>query len=168
MGVVLLRKNPANSFFQLVAFASCSLSDKETRCSQTEREVLAVVFWCEPFKNYVYGLRFTVVTDHKPLLKLYSPSCSEPPTCIHRWSLRHQAFDFKLEYEPGLTNIADILSRKPFFDTPKVNEAEHFVNYVVSNSIPKTLTFHEIREATQNDQILAKVCDAINNNRWRF
>ena len=168
LGVVLLRKNPANSFFQLVAFASCSLSDKETRCSQTEREVLAVVFWCEPFKNYVYGLRFTVVTDHKPLLKLYSPSCSEPPTCIHRWSLRHQAFDFKLEYEPGLTNIADILSRKPFFDTPKVNEAEHFVNYVVSNSISKTLTFHEIREATQNDQILAKVCDVINSNRWRF
>ena len=29
------------------------------------------------------------------------------------------------------------------------------------------MTFHEIREATQNDQILAKVCDAITNNRWR-
>ena len=62
----------------------------------------------------------------------------------HRWSLRLQEFDFKLEYEPGLNNIADILSRKPFFDTPKVNKAEHFVNYVVSNLIPKTLTFHEI------------------------
>ena len=107
-----------------------------------------MVFSCEQFKNYVYGLRFTVVTDHKPLLKLYSPSCSEPATGIHRWSLRLQEFHFKLEYEPGLNNIADILSRKPFFDTPKVNEAEHFVNYVVSNSIPKTLTFHEIREAT--------------------
>ena len=82
----------------------------------------------------------------------------------HRWSLRLQEFDFKLKYEPGLNNIADILSRKPFFDTPKVNKAEHFVNYVVSNLIPKTLTFHEIQEATQNDQILAKVCHAINNN----
>ena len=29
------------------------------------------------------------------------------------------------------------------------------------------MTFHEIREATQNDQILAKVCDVITNNRWR-
>ena len=75
----------------------------------------------------MYGLRFTVVTDHKPLLKLYSPSCSEPETGIHRWSLRLQEFHFKLEYEPGLNNIADILSRKPFFDTPTVNEAEHFV-----------------------------------------
>ena len=168
LGAALLQKNPANSFFQPVPFASRSLSNAETRYSQTEREALAVVFSCEKCKNYEYGLRFTIVTNHKPLLKLYSPSCSEPPTRIHRWSLRLQEFDFKLEYEPGLNNIADILSRKPFFDTPKVNEAEHFVNYVFSNSIPETLTFHEIREATKSDQILAKVCDAICNNRWRF
>ena len=164
LGAVVRQKNPANSFCQPVAFASRSLSEAETRCSQTEREALAVVFSCERVKNYLYGLRFTVVTDHKPLPKLYSPFCSEPPTRIHRWSLRH----FKLEYELGLNNIADILSGKPFFDTPTVNEAEHFVNYVVSNSMPKTLTFHEIREATQNNHILGKVCDAINNNRWRF
>ena len=37
-----------------------------------------------------------------------------------------------------MNNISDILSRKPFFDTPKANEAEHFVNYVASNSLPKT------------------------------
>ena len=67
-----------------------------------------------------------------------------------------------------MNNIADILSRKLFFGTPKVNEAEHFVNNVVSNSVPKTLKFHEIREATQNDEILLKVCDTINNNRWSF
>ena len=54
LGVALLQKIPGNSFFQLVAFSRCSLSDTETRCSQTKREALAVVFWCEPFKNYVY------------------------------------------------------------------------------------------------------------------
>ena len=67
-----------------------------------------------------------------------------------------------------MNNIADILSRKQFFDTLKVSEVEHFVNYVVSNSIPKTLQFHETRETTQNNQILTKVCNAIINNRWRF
>ena len=67
-----------------------------------------------------------------------------------------------------MNNIADVLSRILFFGTPKVNEAEHFVNNVVSNSIPKTLKFHEIREASQNDEILIKVSDTINNNRWSF
>ena len=92
----------------------------------------------------MYELQFTVVTDHKLLLKLYSPSCSELPTHTHRWSLRLQEFNFKLEYKPELNNIADILSRKTFFDTPKSNEDEHFVNYVVSNLTPKKLAFHEI------------------------
>ena len=40
-----------------------------------------------------------------------------------------------------MNNIADILSGKPIFDIPKVNEAEHFVNYVVSNLY---LKLHEI------------------------
>ena len=96
LDAILFQKNPANSFFQPVAFASRSLSDAETRYSQTEREALAVVFSCKRFKNYVYGLRFLVMTDHKPLLNLYSPSCSELPTRIHSWSLRSQEFDFKL------------------------------------------------------------------------
>ena len=67
-----------------------------------------------------------------------------------------------------MNNIADILLRKSSFDTPKVNEAGHFINYIVLNSIPKSLKFHEIREAIQNDQILTRICDVIINNRWRF
>ena len=30
------------------------------------------------------------------------------------------------------------------------------------------MKLHEIREATQNDEVLTKVCDAITNNWWRF
>ena len=83
--------------------------DTETRYSQIERKALTVVFSCEQFKSYIYGLQFTVAIDHKLLLKLKSPSCSELPTRIHRWSLRLQEFDFKLEHEPGINNITDIL-----------------------------------------------------------
>ena len=144
LGAVLLQKNE-NGLFQPIAFASRSLTDVESRYSQTEREALAVVFSCERFKNYVYGLKFTIATDHKPLLKLYSPTCLLPPTRIHRWALRLQEFYFDLGYEPGFKNIADILSRKPYFDPPKRNEAEHFINYVVTNAIPKTVTFTEIQ-----------------------
>ena len=53
-----------------------------------------------------------------------------------------------------MNNIADVLLRKQFFNTPRVTKAEHFVNFVVSNSVPKTLKFHKSREATQIDVIL--------------
>lgn len=46
--------------------------------------------------------------------------------------------------------FAEILGIKPFFNTPKLNEAESFVDNVVSNSIFKSLKFHEIWDATQN------------------
>ena len=40
--------------------------------------------------------------------------------------------------------FAEILGIKPFFNTPKLNEAESFVDNVVSNSIFISLKFHEI------------------------
>ena len=55
LGAVLLQKDPANGFFQPVAFSSCSSLNVETIYSETEREALAVVFSCEQFKNCVYG-----------------------------------------------------------------------------------------------------------------
>ena len=61
MGVVLMQAGKP------IAFASKSLSDCETRYSNIEREVLAVVFGCERFHTYVYGMWFTLQSDHKPL-----------------------------------------------------------------------------------------------------
>ena len=43
-----------------------------------------------------------------------------------------------------MNHIADILSRKPFFHTPKVNKAEHIVDYVVLSSVLTVFIFHEI------------------------
>lgn len=67
-----------------------------------------------------------------------------------------------------MNSITGILTTVPFLYTPKVNAAEHFVIYVISSCIPKTLKFLEIRETTQNYQILTKVCDAIDKNQWKF
>ena len=117
LGAVLVQQN-ADKSFSPIAFASRSLTDVESRYSQTEREALGIVFGCERFKHFVYGIAFTVETDHKPLLTLYSPRCQDPPTRIYRWALRLQDFDFHLVFKAGKSNIADILSRKPFYPPP--------------------------------------------------
>ena len=57
---------------QIVRYASRALTDVEKRYSQTDREMLAVVYGVEHFHMYLYGSDFTVITDHKPLLGLIS------------------------------------------------------------------------------------------------
>ena len=56
-----------------VCFASRSLLPAERNYPQVEREALAIVFGLKHFHNYLWGIpKFHVVTDHKPLLGLFS------------------------------------------------------------------------------------------------
>ena len=53
---------------KVISYASRALSDVKSRYSQTEREMLAIVWALEHFHLCLYGSEFTIVTDHKPLL----------------------------------------------------------------------------------------------------
>ena len=51
-----------------VCYASRSLSDTKRRYRQTEKEALALVWSCERFNSYLYGVpKFDLVTDHQAL-----------------------------------------------------------------------------------------------------
>ena len=98
-----------------------SLSEEEGRYSQTEQEALGVVGACEHFKMYLLGSKFRLITDHKPLVHIYSNGRFKPTLRIERWSLRPQPYDFQIVYEPGASNIDDPMSRLPISsDLPKV------------------------------------------------
>lgn len=53
---------------QPIGFRSRTLSSAEPNYAQVEREALVVVFGTTKFRN-----KFTLVTDHKPLVRLFSP-----------------------------------------------------------------------------------------------
>ena len=78
-----------------VCFASRTLLPAERNYPQVEREALAIVFGLKHFHNYLWGIpKFRVVTDHKPLLGLFSANkaiSSLASERIQRWSLMLQA-----------------------------------------------------------------------------
>jgi hypothetical protein len=50
-----------------ISFASRSLNKAETHYTTSEKELLAIVYALKYFRPYLYGHRFKIVTDHKPL-----------------------------------------------------------------------------------------------------
>ena len=54
-----------------IAFASRSLAPAEKRYSQLEKEGLAIIFGIKKFHMYLFGRRFEIWSDHKPLQHLF-------------------------------------------------------------------------------------------------
>lgn len=151
-----------------MAYASRSLSDTETRYSQTEREALAIVWACERFHLYVYGMVFKVVTDHKPLVPMFNNPRAQLPARIERWQLRLQPYTVTVKYSPGKHNPADFLSRHPLPSEQVTvrHKADEYVNYILDNAVPKSFSTSDIAKATQDDQALQKIQKAIHTGKW--
>ena len=65
LGACLIQQHKGKD--QPIAFASKSLTDAETRYTNIERELLAIVFACQCFSTYLLGRGFVAESDHKPL-----------------------------------------------------------------------------------------------------
>lgn len=93
-----------------IAYASRTLSDTEQRYATIEKELLSIVWAIKYFRPYLYGKRFTIYTDHRPLTWIMS--IKDPNSKLTRWRLRLAEYNFNVEYKKGKANTnADALSR---------------------------------------------------------
>lgn len=67
-----------------IAYASPTLTKCERNCRITEREWLADAWAVAKFRHYIYGLRFSIVTDHHALSWL--SSFNDPSGRLGHWS----------------------------------------------------------------------------------
>lgn len=94
-----------------IAFASRTLNSTENKYATNEKEALAIIWAVKKYQPYLYGNKFTLVTDHKPLTFIKS---SEKNSKILRWRLELENYDYDVVYKEGKTNVvADALSRMP-------------------------------------------------------
>ena len=107
-----LRQSDSQGNEHIVAMASRSLTDAESRYSNIERECLAVTYGLEKFEYYLLGRNVTVETDHSPLEQIFKRNINEAPGRLQRLLLRCLRFDVNVQYKPGRSiPVADALSR---------------------------------------------------------
>lgn len=110
LGAVLLQEYDEQ--WLPVAYASRALTSAESRYAQIEKELLASMYACERFHQYVYGQAFEVETDHKPLVSIMSKPLNDCPVRIQRMLIRLQKYDIHVMYTQGkYMYTADTLSR---------------------------------------------------------
>ena len=70
----VLQQSQTNGEWRPICFASRFLSDFESKYSIIGLELLAIVWAVEHFRNYVYGVLFKIISDHKALLSVLKPN----------------------------------------------------------------------------------------------
>ena len=144
-----------------ICFSSRSLTKAERNYSQLEKEALAMVFAMKKFHNYLWGQQFTVITDHKPLLGIFSPDKAIPPMAsgrLQRWALILQSYRFKLIHRSGaVLGTADALSRLPLPTVgdavPILGEWQNLINFLDHSPV----TAATVANQTRTDPNLSKV-----------
>lgn len=93
-----------------IAFASKAFTKGEANKSTIEKELTAIHWAVKHFRPYVYGYRFTIRTDHKPLIYIFS--LKNPSSKLTRMRLDLEEYSFDIEYIKGSLNVvSDALSR---------------------------------------------------------
>lgn len=131
-----------------------------------EREALAIVFGIKKFHQYLFGRRFSLLTDHRPLTLLLGPKRGIPVLAesrLQRWAIQLSAYQYDIEYRASEDHAnADALSRLPRKTVEEPDdwsvEADQ-VNRVQMQRAP--INVSQIREATRGDPVLSRVMHCI-------
>lgn len=144
-----------------IAFASRTLKPSERNYAQVEKEALSLVFGVCKFHSYLYGRKFTLVTDHKPLTTILGPKNGVPPIAaarLQRWALKLAAYNYEIEFRSTDKHAnADGLSRLPLNHVEPLGYTSEptVFNLQQIGSLPVTAA--KLAAATRNDKVLSRV-----------
>src|SRR5690606_2636164 len=86
-----------------ISFIARSLQEHERKYSATKKELLGVVYALKKFQTYLWGNKFTLYTDHRALLFMFTQKNLNP--MLTSWFDTLLEYNFLIEHRPGIRNI---------------------------------------------------------------
>ena len=109
LGGILCQRDE-NGIERPLQYISAKFTPGQRKWATIEKEAYAVVYCLKKLRAYLLGSEFTVFTDHKPLLSLFTKEMIN--TRIQRWAVLLAEYGAKVKYRKGKNNVrADMLSR---------------------------------------------------------
>lgn len=134
-----------------IAFVSATLFPADRKYSQVKREALGLKFAITKFNTFIYGRKFTLVTDNKPSQKILGPKTNIlfwAAQRLQRCALLLANYDYHFICESNL-RCADMLSRLPL--------EEGTGDSILQITIPEPLSSLDIETKTIKDPVLSRV-----------
>ncbi|KII73675.1 hypothetical protein RF11_09419 [Thelohanellus kitauei] len=137
-----------------IAYTSKILTSAQRNYAQTHKEALSIIYGLRKFNQFLYEIRFVIVTDHKPLLATFNSRGDNNTLVANRLAQMQiglNNYDYEIQYRATKDHgNSDVLSR---FMSGKDAEFEKFENQNDSEmfSSIQTLTKHI---STTNSQTL--------------
>lgn len=160
LGAILAHRYPDGSE-RPICCASRTLNNAEKAYSQLDKEALAIFFGVVKNHQYLFGRRFIIRTDHKPLSYIFGEKVGIPQTAasrLQRYAARLAAYDFSVEWVSSAQNAAaDCLSRLPLGREANARADADAVSYLmfIENEFP--ISHKDIADATKVDPILRAI-----------
>ena len=147
----------------MVAYASRAMTTTEQRYAQIEKELLAICYACERFRQYILGNSTIVESDHKPLEIIFKKQIHLASLRLQRMLLRLQPYDLNVQYIQGSEMyVEDALSRATV-DPPEEYLGQEWLIYDIK-TITNTSTdmrIGEFKAETASDQELQSLAHII-------
>ncbi|GBL79130.1 Retrovirus-related Pol polyprotein from transposon 17.6 [Araneus ventricosus] len=139
-----------------IAFAYKTLSKTEQKYSQIDKEALAIVWAVKKFHLYLKGRRFTLVTDHKPLVAIFGSKRGLPvltATRLLHYALILQSFQFDIVFRKTADHgNADFLSRLPK-TSEELEVKDDIIIFQMTQIETLPVTSRELRQETGKDEL---------------
>lgn len=154
----------------VIQYASQTLSETQKKYAQIDKDAYSIMFGVRRFYQYLYGNKFALITDHRPLVQIFSPSKSLPVYSamkMQHYAIFLQEFNYTIRYRKSEDHgNADCLSRLPLKNKRDGFDVANVFELNMLQTLP--IDANSVAVETQKDMELSKLLHALQSGTLAY